>query len=133
MYVNDKTFAFLGLIVNFTATGLIIYLTYQDLKDPNNKYVIKPYVPFAKIRKSFVLEMILFGSLPSFLMPLYTFDYYSCVHRNKVYLMGGFPVYFSRIIVILIIIISGIIIILKFLLEKGLLNKIQFLNKPQIE
>jgi hypothetical protein len=47
---------------------------------------------------------IIFGALPCFIMPIYSFDYYSCHNRNSVYKQGGFPVYFQEFMVTVIFI-----------------------------
>ncbi len=90
-------FAVIGLLVNLATYSFCIFITFKEIKIKDSMTSL-PFLLPGKLGKPLLSVSLIMGSCPSYLMPIYVFDYYQCENRNSIFISGSFPVYFSTLI-----------------------------------
>lgn len=119
-------FSVLGLLINLATYSVCIYIAFKEIKVKDSMNSL-PFLLPGKLGKPLLSIAFMMGSCPSYLMPIYTFDYYQCENRNSIFAHGEFPVYFASLMCIFTLIVSLMIAVL-LILTKQLQNRLQILQ-----
>ncbi|CDW77029.1 UNKNOWN [Stylonychia lemnae] len=128
-YIQNQAYSFLGILLSITATILVVYLTFKDVQDPQNKISKRNNIICKRMRKPYWLSLFIIGIIPCLLMPVYTFDYFTCQNRNNIFTTGGYPVYFNEFLVVTAVILIFLSLALKFVIQKNLFQITQAFKK----